>query len=126
MNNKYKYDFILVGKRIAAARKLAGMTQDQVARRLKIGVNHLSQIERGVSGIAIGTLIELVKILNVSADYILFGEDLKNSPLNINVQEILPQQKLYLEEMINSFIACCLDEKCFPKQLDSDIDKKND
>lgn len=125
MNNKYKYDFILVGKRIAAARKLAGMTQDQVARRLKIGVNHLSEIERGVAGLSIGTLIELVKILNVSADYILFGENLKNSPLNILLPEILPQQKLYLEKVINDFIACCLDEKCFPKHIESDnVNKK--
>ena len=123
MNNKYKYDFTLVGRRIATARKLVGMTQDQVARHLKIGVNHLSEIERGVGGISIGTLIELVKILNVSADYILFGEDLENTPLNTMSQALSPYQKLYLEEMINSFIACCLDEKCFPKQFESDNKK---
>ena len=116
MNNKYKYDFVLAGKRIATARKLKGMTQEQVANRLKIGVNHLSGIERGSRGIAIGTLIELVKILDVSADYILFGENLKNSPLNVKTKEILPQQKIYLEEMINNFIDCCLDERCFPKR----------
>lgn len=126
MNNKYRYDFALAGKRIATARKLTGMTQEQVARRLKVGVNHLSQIERGTGGIAIGTLIELVKILNVSADYILFGEDLENTPLNIKIHGILPQQKLYLEEMINNFIDCCLDEKCFPIREDKNIDNKTE
>lgn len=124
MNNKYKYDFTLAGKRIATARKLAGMTQDQVARRLKIGVNHLSEIERGVAGLSIGVLIELVKILKVSSDYILFGEDLENSPLKINAQTISPYQKLYLEEIINNFITCCSDERCFPKHSESDCADK--
>ena len=124
MNSKYKYDFTLVGKRVATARKLKGMTQDQVARQLKIGVNHLSEIERGIAGIAIGTLMELVKILNVSADYILFGEDIQNTPLRANLQEISPYQQLYLEEMINNFIACCLDEKCFPKYEKSENGKR--
>lgn len=123
MNNKYKYDFVLVGKRIATARRLAGMTQEQVARRLGVGVNHLSEIERGVGGIAIGTLMELVKILNVSADYILFGEDISSSPLSVRIQKILPHQKMYLEELINTFINCCLDEQCFLKQADGNTDK---
>lgn len=116
MNNKYDYDFELAGRRIALARKFKGMTQEQVASQLKIGTNHLSGIECGSRGIAIGTLIELAKILNVSTDYILFGEDLKISPLSMKMQKILPQQKMYLEEMINNFIDCCLDEKCFPTQ----------
>ncbi|MDO5398646.1 MAG: helix-turn-helix transcriptional regulator [bacterium] len=124
MNNKYRYDFALAGKRIATARKLAGMTQEQVARQLKVGVNHLSQIERGTGGIAIGTLIELAKILNISLDYIVFGEDFRSTPLNAKIHKILPQQKLYLEEMINNFIDCCLDKKCFPTQEINTVEKK--
>lgn len=116
MNTKYKYDFIFMGKRIASARKLNEMTQEKLAHRLGIGVKHLSEIERGVSGVAIGTLIELVKILNISSDYLLFGEDITNSPLNVKLQEISPYQKQYLEEMIDTFINCCMDERCFPKQ----------
>lgn len=82
------------------------------------------EIERGVAGLSIGTLIELVKILNILSDYILFGEDLNNSPLRIKAQAISPYQKLYFEEMINNFITCCLDERCFPKHLESDNSNK--
>ena len=116
VNNKYKYDFQVVGRRLAAARKQVGMTQEQVASKLQIGVNHLSGIERGSRGVAIGTLVELVKLLDVSADYILFGTEMEKSPLNTRIQKISPQQKMYLEEMMNDFIDCCLDERCFPKK----------
>lgn len=119
MNNKYKYDFTLVGKRIAEARKFSGMTQEQLAHRIGFGVKHISEIERGACGIAIGTLMELVTILNVSSDYILFGEEMQNSPLNAKLQKILPHQKRYLEEVIDTFINCCLDERCFPVKSDN-------
>lgn len=123
MNNKYKYDFTLVGKRIAKARKMVGMTQEQLAHRIGFGVKHLSEVERGVSGIAIGTLMELVKILEVSSDYILFGENFTASPLNIKIQQMTPHQKSYLEEMMDTFIDCCLDKKCFPMHPAPDIKK---
>lgn len=118
MNTKYKSDFTLIGKRIANARKLSGMTQEQLAHSIGFGVNHLSEIERGISGISVGKLMGLVKILNVSADYILFGKDTTDSPLNIRLKQILPAQKQYMEEMLNLFINCCLDKNCFAPQVE--------
>lgn len=126
MSVKYKYDLTLLGKHIAKARKQSGMTQEQLASRLGIGVKHLSGIERGLSGIAVGTLAALVKILNVSSDYILFGEDADYSPIKSKLAKLQPYQRMYLEEMINVFVDCCLDEKCYSvKEFASFIDTQD-
>ena len=125
MNAKYKCDLTLMGKRIASARKLSGMTQEQLANKLGIGVKHLSEIERGLSGIAVGTLTTLVKTLNVSSDYILFGEDANYNPLNSKLEKLQPYQRMYLEEMIDVFIGCCLDEKCYNVKECTSDDKDN-
>lgn len=127
MNAKYKCDLTLMGKRIASARKHLGLTQEQLSNKLGIGVKHLSEIERGLSGIAVGTLAALVKTLNISADYILFGEDATYNPLNEKLAKLQPYQRMYLNEMIDVFVGCCLDEKCYMiKELVSNSEGKSD
>ena len=111
MNAKYKCDLKLLGKRIASARKNLGLTQEKVAGKLGIGVKHLSEIERGISGISVGTLAELVRLLNVSSDYILFGKDSAYSPLTEKMSKLEPYQQMYLYEIIDAFVDCCLNKE---------------
>ena len=113
MKNKYKYDFVLIGKRIATARKDSKMTQEQLAERVGVGVKHISEIERGAGGTAIGTFMKIIAVLNVSSDYILFGENIESSPLSTKFEKLLPRQKRYLEEIMDTFIECCLDNEVF-------------
>ena len=66
---------IAVGNHIQLVREEAGYTQDTLSELLDITPNHLSAIERGVSGISLETLQRLCLLLGVSADRILFGLD---------------------------------------------------
>lgn len=109
MNSKYKCDFTIIGKRIGNARKLKRMTQDQLAKRIGIGVKHLSEIERGVSGVAVGTLIEIATVLDVSTDYLLLGKEPQNSSVSTLLAKLDSRQRYYLEQVINNFVRCCVE-----------------
>lgn len=109
MNSKFKCDFNFIGKRIGISRKAKGITQEQLSKTIGITQKHMSEIERGVSGISLGTFIEITDILNVSADYLLFGKESKDSPISNLLTEINPQQRYYAEQIINSFVNGCKD-----------------
>ena len=61
---------ILVGANIQAAREKAGYTQERLSEIVGITPNHLSAIERGVSGASLELLQKLCGLFGVSADYL--------------------------------------------------------
>ncbi|MDE5763368.1 MAG: helix-turn-helix transcriptional regulator [Ruminococcus sp.] len=67
-------DYREMGSRIRKQRELLGYTREQVAEKLDVSTKFCSDIELGVRGVSIQTLAKLTDILNLSADYILFGE----------------------------------------------------
>lgn len=107
MNTKIEIDKKLIGMRIANSRNKAGITQDCLAHQIGISSKHMSQIERGISGFAVGTIIEIAKQLNVSIDYLLLGKEPQCTPLNIDLNSITPMQRHYVEELIRVFINYC-------------------
>ncbi len=66
---------IEIGSNIQAAREKAGYTQDALSELLCMTPNHLSAIERGVSGISLEALQRLCRLLGVSSDSIIFGSE---------------------------------------------------
>ena len=78
---------IEVGKNIQHIREQAGYTQETLSELLNLTPNHLSAIERGVSGISLESLQRFCSLLGVSADTLLFGE----APSNAAAQNILFQ-----------------------------------
>lgn len=64
-------DYELVGKRIKAARKRKGMTQEVLAELAGISASHMSNIETGGSKLSLPTFIALANALSVSADELL-------------------------------------------------------
>jgi len=91
-----------IGKRIHIARERNHYTQEVLSEKLDLTTQYLSDVERGASGISISTLIKLCKILNVSSDYILFG-DSKNKTLDENIRLIKRMSKAE-QELINKAI----------------------
>lgn len=67
-----------VGANVQQARERAHYTQEELSELLSITPNHLSAIERGVSGVTLEMLEKLCRLFNVSADTILFGETERN------------------------------------------------
>lgn len=99
------YDKIVIGERIRKARELNKYTQEYVAKMIDVNPSHISDMERGQTGISVGTIIALSNALDVTTDYLLFGKDISHSS---NFDKLLVQLdtdgKLYIEDCIKAYI----------------------
>lgn len=62
-----------IGKRINVRRKELSLTQEQLAEKMEVSVQMISNLELGKKAIRPENLVKICDILNVSADYILRG-----------------------------------------------------
>lgn len=60
-----------VGERIKESRKLAGLTQKEVASRLLMTQQQYSRFENGIFELDYEQLIKISKLYNISVDYLL-------------------------------------------------------
>ena len=67
------------------------MTQTQLAEKINTTNKHVSEIERGITGISIDTQVLLGQTLNCSLDYIIKGDEYESvdSLLPTKIIEIL-------------------------------------
>ncbi len=71
-----KLDMYKLGRRIAAARVMADLTQKELADRAGIAQSALARIERGNRPqLSIGTLYAVAQSLHISTDYLLGLKD---------------------------------------------------
>lgn len=96
-------DLIAIGNRICSERKRNNITQEQLAEKMNVSVQMISNLERGNKAIKINNLLNLSQILNVSTDYILTGR--KNSAEKcklFNILSELPEDEYnIIEALIN-------------------------
>lgn len=71
-----------IGNRIRELRKERGLTQEQLAELAEISVDFLSLVETGRNSMKAQILAKIATSLNISSDYILFG----NAPYKENVK----------------------------------------
>ena len=62
-----------IGSNIRTARVRADLTQEKMSEMIGVTPQYLSDLERGLVGTSISTLIRICTELNVSSDFILFG-----------------------------------------------------
>jgi len=62
-----------IGVRINTRRKELGLTQEELAERMEVSIQMISNVELGKKAIRPENLVKLCSALNVSADYILRG-----------------------------------------------------
>lgn len=67
-----------MGGRIRSIRKKVGLTSEQLAAKMDISNQFLSDVERGKKSFSYENLIKLCRILCVSTDYILLGSEKSN------------------------------------------------
>ena len=92
-----------MGKKIRLARTISNLTQEELAEKLSLTPEYVSQIERGISYGSVETLINICKTLNVNADFLLHG--LLNNDSN-NLSDFLSEYlKLdsYNKTLLNVF-----------------------
>ena len=75
-----------IGERIKAAREAAAYTQERFAEEIGLSIQHVSNLERGITGPSISTLIKMSKVLGVSCDYLLLGRSGKSDVEKVESQ----------------------------------------
>ena len=64
---------IQIGEQVRIAREQTKMTQESLAEKIEVSPQYISDLERGVVGIALPTLKKLCCALGIASDQILFG-----------------------------------------------------
>ena len=111
MNKKREpYDRIAVGhKRIQL-----GLSQDELAVRINRATKYCSDIERGMCGMSVETMLAIAKSLDMNLDYMMFGEiseterewQQKDAMTLIHIIEKAPaSQRNYAIRLLKLFIA---------------------
>ncbi len=68
-----------IGKRIRNLREKAGYSREKLGEMSNIGAKFLYEIETGKKGMSAYTLYNISQALNVSADYLLTGNNEENN-----------------------------------------------
>lgn len=115
MNRKRNtYDRLAVGERIRCKRVQIGMSQDELAEKIDRATKYCSDIERGICGMSVETMLALSSHLDMSLDYMMFGEESeeekerqKNDELTILhiISTCSETQRAYALRLLKLFIA---------------------
>lgn len=89
MNRKRTaYDRLAVGERIRSRRIQIGMSQDELAEKIDRATKYCSDIERGICGMSIETMLALSRHLDMSLDYMMSGEASDEEAARLEIDEM--------------------------------------
>ena len=87
----------ILGKRIREERQRLKLTQEQLSEKIDVTASYLGAVERGEKSMTLEKLIDLIKVFEVSMDYILSdfiqpkddnnGDDILSLINNMNEQQ---------------------------------------
>lgn len=75
-----------IGNRISYIRKERGYTQEKLAELAGISIQFLSDIENNKKNMTVKTLKNIADSLNITTDYIIYGEEESNENTIISVK----------------------------------------
>jgi len=91
--------------RIRKAREDAGYTRERFAEALEASISYMAEVERGRTGISLKMLTKICKLLGLSADYVLFGEERDaDALLSDKIHQIDDKYLPMLDKMINELL----------------------
>lgn len=105
-------DLIKIGKYIAVKRKALGLTQKQLAEKLNMSDKSVSKWERGICLPDVTVYLELCKILDISINEFLAGEDIIEENIEQKAEENIlkitkdnKNKQKYLKKIIKLLIV---------------------
>ena len=103
------YDYKSIGLRIKKIRKERHITQEELAEKVGVGSQHISDIERGLTGMSIGTLIDVCSQLNADTNYILLGisSAAVSDPISKLLKGLSNSQIMYAEKILELYAKGC-------------------
>ncbi len=99
-------DWNEIGKRIRAQREAYGYSREVFAEKIDVTAKFCSDIELGIKGMSIPTLCRIADVLNLSVDYILFGDKKGegDSHMITMINKCPEKQRQHLEAIIKIFL----------------------
>ena len=113
MNRKKEtYDRYAVGERIQKQRQSLGISQEALAEKMDRATKYCSDIERGICGMSVETMLSFAKHLNMSLDYMMYGnkpEFEKKESIKESIKETKEEQEPIAIERIelNRLLDSC-------------------
>lgn len=99
------HDLKAIGRRIATVRREMNLSQKDLAAKINISNNHLSNIETGKSAPGFATFLDICTILNADVTYII-GGDIYPSPDDATINRFKrksPEDKMIIGRIIDIF-----------------------
>lgn len=119
MRKKGDDSIYTIGSNIRVARKRADLTQEELSESIGVTPQYLSDLERGLVGTSIPTLIKICNRLNVSADFILFGSSRKSEGGGSTLIEKVQRLQGHKAEMVERTVSILLEAmEMDPEQQD--------
>ena len=106
MKEKYKLDYRRIARRVRQARKLARLTQAQLAERIGISTNAVAKLENNMMTASLQTLMHIANVLEVDINYLLvedYEDQLEDSMdlfLNSQIRGMTAAEKAFLVHII--------------------------
>ena len=92
-----------IGQRIRTCRKSSGLTQAQIAEKMHLSINYISDLEHGKKNMSILTMASLCKCFDKSADYFLYG--IEETTGKIDMEQVIEFMPTLSEEQLTRIQA---------------------
>lgn len=109
MDNK-KMILQTIGNNLRDYRLAMKMTQDEVAEKAGLSTPFYANLERGVKGMSIFTLVELSHTLGISVDFLLSSTNRRDGRIN-NICAMLQNQPDHLVALAERLIALLVESQ---------------
>lgn len=103
-------ELLIFGERVHNVRNNIGMTQEYVSGEIGISLRFYQMIERGEKSLSLDTLMGIGRVLNVSVDYLLFGNPLNNAdnPIAKLFKQLPPRQREDATKILQLYANACI------------------
>lgn len=94
-----------IGARIVVRRKAMGLTQEELAEKAGVSPQTISKAESGCREMTLKTIVGIAVALEVSVDYLLFGQSLidRNASLEEKAMYLSDKNYRYVSELVDLF-----------------------
>ena len=82
-------DYFKIGERIRKIRRAHDISQEVLAEMVDVSTTHMSHIETGNTKMSLEVLVDIAVALNVSVDYLIFGEEKEDNKYYRQIEGIL-------------------------------------
>ena len=96
-----------IGERINMRRKNLRLTQEQLAEKMDVSVQMISNLELGKKAIRPENLVKISDILNISTDYILHGTHSESELQNLTqkIKNLSTEDQDIIEKLVDSLLC---------------------